>query len=92
MKVGRNRASVNETLIFSNSISNSNSNFDQTRLEDVHLLPLGLLRQVPVEQQEEIFHLGTEDPLGLGVLDVVGHPVELVAHGFGGDSVSRLRS
>jgi hypothetical protein len=53
---------------------------------DSHGLVLGLFSQVSVEEDEEVFHLGAEDLLGLGVLDVVGHPVELISHGLGGDT------
>jgi len=51
-----------------------------------HGLVLGLFSQVSVEEDEEIFHLSAEDLLGLGVLDVIGHPVELISHGLGGDT------
>ena len=51
-----------------------------------HGLVLGLFSQVSVEEDEEIFHLGAEDLLGLGVLDVIGHPVELISHGLGGNT------
>ena len=57
-----------------------------TVVDDSHFLALGLFSQVTVEQQEKVFHLGPKDPLGLGVLNVAGHPVELVTHSFGSDT------
>jgi len=79
------RVDVLQLLVRENSVSGGSLD-----LVPVNGLVLGLFSQVSVEEDEEIFHLSAEDLLGLGVLDVIGHPVELISHGLGGNTSASL--